>query len=115
MTLQRRKRLKRAAPPPPPQADRQVLRALREIPGVGPSIAVDLWELGIRRVDDLRERDPQELYDRLCAQRGMHIDRCMLYVLRCAVYYAGDGPHQPEKLLWWNWTDARAAGKAPLG
>jgi hypothetical protein len=97
------------------QAERAALRELRRIPGVGPSIAVDLWDLGMRRVDDLRGQDPEALYARLCALRGMHIDRCMLYVMRCAVYYAGDGPHEPERLLWWNWTDPRTAGKEPYG
>jgi predicted flap endonuclease-1-like 5' DNA nuclease len=30
---------------------------LREIPGVGKSIALDLWEIGIRKVEDLKDRD----------------------------------------------------------
>lgn len=86
---------------------------LREIPGVGPSIAVDLRDLGIRRVADLSRRDPQRLYERLCAQRDTHIDRCMLYVLRCAVYYASRTKHDPELLKWWSWSDAnRRAARA---
>jgi len=88
------------------QPNTAVLKELRQIPGVGKSIAVDLWDLGIRRVSDLQDGDPQALYDRLCEMRGMHIDRCMLYVLRCAVYYASTFPHEPDKLLWWNWKDA---------
>ncbi len=80
---------------------------LQEIPGVGPSIAVDLRDLGIRRVSDLSGRDPQRLYEKLCALRGTHIDRCVLYVFRCAVYYAGRKRHDPERLKWWNWSDAR--------
>ena len=39
----------------------------------------------------------------------MHIDRCMLYVLRCAVYFASTPRPEPEKLLWWNWKDPRPA------
>ncbi|NMB56563.1 pathogenicity locus, partial [Candidatus Beckwithbacteria bacterium] len=31
-------------------------------------------------------------------------DRCLLYVFRCAVYYAKGG-RDPEKLKWWNWKD----------
>jgi len=86
-----------------------VLKEFRRIPGVGRSIAEDLWELGLRRVDDLRGADPQALYDQLGRQRGMHIDRCMLYVLRCAVYFASEERHEPEKLLWWNWKEGAAA------
>jgi hypothetical protein len=88
-----------------------ILKAFRQIPGVGKSIAEDFWELGLRRVDDLRGRDPQRLYDDFCRLRGMHVDRCMLYVFRCAVYYAEtpDEEREPEKLLWWNWKDRPTA------
>ena len=82
---------------------------LRRIPGVGVSIAQDLRDLGIYRVEDLRGADPQALYDRLEAQMGVHVDRCMLYVLRCAVYYASEFPHDPELLKWWSWKDGGPA------
>jgi hypothetical protein len=85
------------------------LRDLRRIPGVGPAVSGDLWNLGIRRVADLRGRDPQALYDELCRFQGIHVDRCMLYVLRCAVYFATEERHDPELLLWWNWKDGGAA------
>jgi hypothetical protein len=88
-------------------AKRAVLREFRRIPGVGPSIAEDLWGLGMRSVDDLRGGDPTALYERMCEVQGVRIDRCMLYVLRCAVYFASEYPHDPEKLLWWNWKDPR--------
>ena len=78
---------------------------LQVIPGVGPSIAFDLEQLGLREVADLRGRDPRELYERLCVMRGERIDRCVLYVFRCAVYYAGRSRHDPELLKWWNWKD----------
>jgi hypothetical protein len=80
---------------------------LQEIPGVGPSIAKDLWELGIRRIGDLRGKDPERLYLRRCEQQQASIDRCLLYVFRCAVYYASHQRHDPELLKWWNWKDRR--------
>ena len=83
-----------------------IARELQQIPGVGPSIAQDLLDLGVRRIADLRDRDPQAMYESLGAMRGMHIDRCMLYVFRCAVYYASRSRHDPELLKWWNWKDA---------
>ena len=61
-------------------------RPLTSIPGVGKSIAQDLADLGFTGVEDLRGEDPQQMYDRLCALRGCMIDRCMLYVFRCAVF-----------------------------
>jgi hypothetical protein len=78
---------------------------LQSIPGVGPSIAQDLRELGIRRVADLKGRHPEELYERLSVQRGVHQDRCLLYVLRCAVYFASTPRPRAEKLKWWSWKD----------
>ena len=80
---------------------------LRKIPGVGKSIAEDLRSLGIRRVRDLRHRNPEDLYNDLCAGTGKPVDRCMLYVLRCAVYFASHKKHDPEKLKWWDWKDSR--------
>jgi hypothetical protein len=82
---------------------------LRRIPGVGVSIAQDFRNLGIERIDDLRGQDPQALYDRLCEFQGTHVDRCMLYVMRCAVYYASEFPHDPELLKWWSWKDGGVA------
>jgi len=84
--------------------DKQVvLKEFRQIPGVGKSIAIDLWNLGLRSVSDLKNQDPEALYMRLCAFQGTHVDRCMLYVFRCAVYYASNDVHDAELLKWWNW------------
>lgn len=81
------------------------VRELRSIPGVGSSIAQDLWDLGIHTIPDLRGRNPEELYESHCTQVGMRIDRCLLYVFRCAVYFAENEKHDPELLKWWNWKD----------
>jgi hypothetical protein len=78
---------------------------LQSIPGVGPSIALDLAELGYRHVPDLRGQNPEAMYEAICTKRGERQDRCLLYVFRCAVYYAGRKTHDPELLKWWNWKD----------
>lgn len=90
---------------------RQVANLLR-IPGVGPSIASDFNRLGIRDVADLRGRNPESLYAELCRETGHHVDRCVLYVFRCAVYYASEAEHDPELLKWWNWKDRHALSRA---
>ena len=82
-------------------------RELKRIPGVGDKIADDLMALGCRSVRDLKDRDPEELYIRLCAHKGEQVDRCVLYVFRSAVYYASNREHDPELLKWWNWKDGR--------
>lgn len=76
---------------------------LEVIPSIGKSIAQDLNEIGIFRVSDLKDRDPQDLYDQSCALAGVQIDRCLLYTYRCAVYYASNKVHDAEKLKWWAW------------
>ncbi len=78
---------------------------LQTIPGVGPSIAEDLRELGIRRAANLKGRDPERLYARINAKRGVVQDRCLLYVFRCAVYFASTKRPKPALLKWWNWKD----------
>lgn len=83
------------------------LKDLRRIPGVGASIAQDLLDLGIRGVDDLKGRDPEKLYAKSCHLAGQTIDRCLLYVYRCAVYFASTKRPNPEKLKWWNWKDSK--------
>ncbi|MHC1576815.1 MAG: helix-hairpin-helix domain-containing protein [Methanosarcinaceae archaeon] len=80
-------------------------KVLEQIPGVGRKIARDLWNMDIHSVQDLEGRDPEELYFELCTHMGMQVDRCMLYVFRCAVYYASNTEHDPELLKWWNWKD----------
>ena len=85
--------------------DPLVLKELRRIPGVGRITALDLWNLGLRGIRDLRGRDPQELYAAQEALAGTHVDRCVLYVYRCAVYFAETPDPEPEKLKWWNWKD----------
>ena len=81
------------------------IRELRTIPGIGVSIADDLYQQGIRRVTDLKGKDPQQLYDRQCELVGTKIDRCLLYVFRCAVYFAETPKPVAKKLKWWNWKD----------
>ncbi|QBD75294.1 pathogenicity locus [Ktedonosporobacter rubrisoli] len=85
----------------------ETLKEFRSIPGVGASIAEDLWALGLRSVADLRGQDPERLYEALCLQQGTYIDRCMLYVFRCAVYYASHEIREPHLLKWWNWKDSK--------
>lgn len=76
---------------------------LQVIPGVGKSIAADLRSIGIHKVADLKRKNPEMMYEQLMDNVGGHVDRCVLYVLRCAVYYAEHKRHDAAKLKWWNW------------
>ena len=87
----------------------QSVKELMSIPGIGKSIANDLWDIGITSIDDLKGKDPEVLYDLSNRYAGAVQDRCLLYSFRCAVYYAETAAenHDPEKLNWWNWKDSR--------
>jgi hypothetical protein len=87
------------------QPRRDTSDELQSIPGIGPSLAQDLRDLGVRSVAELKDRNPEAMYQRLCMVRGVQQDRCVLYVFRCAVYFASTKRHDPEKLKWWNWKD----------
>jgi hypothetical protein len=82
---------------------------LERLPGVGPSIARDLRDLGIRSIPALRRRDPERLYAALNRLRGVRQDPCVLYTFRCAVYAARARQPAPRLLKWWNWKDRRLA------
>lgn len=62
---------------------------LREIQGIGKSIEQDLFQMGIFCVDDLK---------------GQTIDRCMLYVFRCAVHYV-ESNRLDKQSKWWDFKD----------
>jgi hypothetical protein len=83
----------------------KTLAEFRKIPGVGKTIAEDFWNIGLRSIDDLQGKDPELLYDQLCQYQKCKVDRCMLYVFRCAVYFASEQNPNPELLKWWNWKD----------
>lgn len=78
---------------------------LRTIPSVGEKTEADLIALGYPTVASLKHADPQAIYEEECRMKGRHIDRCQLYVYRCAVYYASTPNPDPEKLKWWYWKD----------
>ncbi|MEO8147250.1 MAG: helix-hairpin-helix domain-containing protein [Bacteroidia bacterium] len=81
------------------------IKDLMRIPGVGKSIANDLWNINIKSVSQLINKNPEALYKKSNAYAGMVQDRCLLYVFRCAVYFASSKVHEPEKLKWWKWKD----------
>jgi hypothetical protein len=74
-----------------------VANSLTMIPNVGPAVARKLEQLGIAVPDDLRGRDPHELFERLCELDGRGHDPCLLDTFVAAVSFAEGGPARP----WW--------------
>lgn len=78
---------------------------LETIPGVGPAIAKMFRAIGIQTMQDLSGQNAEKLYYRYKEHAGHDVDRCVLYVFRCAVYYCENNDPDPELLKWWNWKD----------
>lgn len=78
--------------------------ALRDLPGVGASIADDYLRIGITAPQQLRDADPQHLFDQLELLDGP-TDHCVLYVFRCAHYAVNTLEPDPTLLDWWAWKD----------
>jgi len=78
---------------------------LQTLPGVGPKLAQCLRDLGFHSSAELRGRDPEKMYSELCKLREESVDRCVLYVFRCAVHSLSTEHIDPKLLKWWNWKD----------
>jgi hypothetical protein len=81
---------------------------LTTIPNIGPKIAAKLRRLGIEAPGDLRGRDPEELFERLCAMDGRRHDPCLLDTFVAVVDFADGAPARP----WWEYSRERLAGTA---
>lgn len=90
-----------------PSTQRDALLELQRIPNVGPATARDLLRLGVRRLDDLAEREARDMYDTLCALDGVLHDICMLDVFTAVVSYARGDQSRP----WWTYTAERIAAE----
>lgn len=84
---------------------------LKTIPGIGKNMEEHLFNIGIKTIDDLKGKNPEELYLKDCMFKGFRDDRCVLYVFRLAVYYAENEIHDPQKLKWWYWKDKEYVSK----
>ena len=80
-------------------------KELQIIPGIGKKLSQELVDLGYHKISDLKGEDPGIMYQNLMTLRGHPIDRCVLYVFRCAVYFASHSTHEAKLLKWWNWKD----------
>lgn len=85
--------------------DAEAIARLRTIRNVGPATARDLLRLGVGRLEDARDRDPDDLYEALCALDGARHDPCMRDVFAAVVHEANGGPARP----WWEFTPERKA------
>ena len=104
LTARRRPtRPSKALHPSAPAPAAHTVRALQEIPNIGPSLAADLRRLGIDRPAQLAGQDPLRLYRGLCDITHERQDPCVLDVFISAVRFMEGSPARP----WWYYTAER--------
>ena len=82
-------------------------RQLKDLVSIGPAMLKDFRLLGIQTVAQLRRRNPERMYQRLCSLKGEQLDPCCFDVFVAAVEQAKD-PNLPiEKCQWWYWSKVR--------
>lgn len=87
----------------PRKVGRSSPRKLTDLPNVGPAMARNLELIGIRVPEDLRDRDPLELYERLCESAGVRQDPCVLDTFMSITDYVAGSEPRP----WWTYTGER--------
>jgi hypothetical protein len=87
-------------------------RRLQDLISVGPAIVRDFELMGIRSVAELRRRNPEKLFEKLCRVTGKAQDICCLDVFRAAVAQARDPRLPAEQCQWWYWSRQRKARDA---
>lgn len=85
--------------------DRVRFTRLEQLPNVGKATAGDFRLLGIDTPQQLIDRDPYELFERLCAITGHRHDPCVIDVFIATTRFMGGDPEAP----WWHYTDERKA------
>jgi hypothetical protein len=99
----------------PSKVVRDKVDVLTDLPNIGPSLAEELRAIGILSPDDLRGRDPWELYRALCAETGSRQDPCVLDVFMAITDFMNGG----EPRVWWAYTAERkrryGTGKKAVG
>lgn len=78
---------------------------LTDIPYIGKKTKESLNNIGITSIEDLKGKNPEDLYLMDYMKKGYNVDKCQLYLFRLAVYYAKNETLDEEKLNWWYWKD----------
>jgi len=84
-------------------------RSLSDLISIGPAMARDFEMLGVRSIAQLARRNPEKLYEKLCAVTGQTQDICCLDVFRAAVAQARNPQLPLEQCQWWYWSRQRKA------
>lgn len=76
---------------------------LEDLPNIGKAIASDLRLIGIYAPEELKGKDPFDMFKKLNDQTGEKHDPCLLDVFISVVRYMEGAPPHP----WWYYTPER--------
>jgi nucleotidyltransferase/DNA polymerase involved in DNA repair len=62
----------------------ELIKELQTLPNIGKITAHKLYALGIKTPQDMKNANPEALYEQLQTQKGGTVDRCVLYQFRGA-------------------------------
>jgi hypothetical protein len=79
------------------------VKRFQDIPNVGPAIASDLIQIGIKDPKGLIGKDPHVLYKKLCKVTDMRHDPCVLDTFMSVIDFMNGAPALP----WWSYTANR--------
>ena len=71
--------------------ERIVVDKLRKLPSVSEKCCRGLFLLGIREIDDLKDKDPDALYEALTLRKDFYAEPCMQKMIKIAVGMANKG------------------------
>lgn len=63
----------------------EVIKGLQSLRNIGQATAEKLYSIGIKTPQQLRQSNPDELYEKLKRKKGGKLDKCVLYQLQGAV------------------------------
>ena len=87
----------------PDKVIREKTFKLTDLPNIGKAGAADLMLLGIHQPEDLKDRDPYQMYQQLCDITAKRHDPCVIDVfISITRFMQGDAPN-----VWWAYTAER--------
>jgi hypothetical protein len=71
-----------------------VIKELMKLPSVSEKCCLGMYLLGIRKIDDLKDKDPDVMYEALTNRKDFYAEPCMQKMLKIAVGMAKKGYHK---------------------
>ncbi len=81
----------------------ELAKRFKDLPNVGPRVAMDYRALGFEKPSDLIDQDPFDLYKKLILITKTHQDPCLLDVFISVADFMNGASPRP----WWHYTVER--------